>query len=130
MTADDRDLRERFAALRRQQEAQAPEFAAPQLSSARPVRPRSPAALIAVAACLLAIAAVGLWISTVSHRLEPRQGKPVASLMEWKPPTAFLLQTPGRELLRTVPEIGALKNGLPAPLPDRRNLPVGQPVLP
>jgi len=65
-----------------------------------------------------------------SHRPQPEPGKPVASLMEWKPPTDFLLETPGRELLRTVPAIGAVQNGLIAPPQHRRNPQVRKPVLP
>src|SRR6476659_5864137 len=43
----------------------------------------------------------------------------VASLAEWKAPTDFLLETPGRELLRTVPEIGEWR-GYTVALPGTR----------
>ena len=130
MTANDRDLRDRFAVLRRQEEAKAPRLTGRPVSCREPVRPRSPAALLAAAACLLATAAAGLWMRTVSHRPQPEPRNPVASLMEWKPPTDFLLETPGHELLRTVPAIGALQNGFIAPTHHRRNSQVRKPVLP
>jgi len=134
MTANDQDLRDRFAALRRQEEPQAPGFTSRPASSRKPVRPRSPGTLLAAAAFLLAIAAAGLWLRTASHRPQPEPGKPVASIADWKPPTDFLLDTPGRQLLATVPAIGALQNGsiapIPAPTPHRKNPQVRKAVSP
>jgi hypothetical protein len=126
MMSNDRDLRDRFAALRRQEEAQAPKFTAPR----KPVRPRSLSALLAAAACLLAIATAGLWMRATRRHPQPEPGKPVASLMAWKPPTDFLLETPGREMLRSVPAIGAFDDSLIASTHPRRNPPPRKPVLP
>jgi hypothetical protein len=86
--------------------------------------------LLAAAACLAAIAAAGLWLRTVVHRWQPEPGKQVASIADWKPPTDFLLDTPGRELLDTVPAIGALQSSVIAATPHRKNQQARKPVLP
>jgi len=131
MTGDeqglDRDLRERFAALRRREEADAPAFAdsgftAGRASGREPVRVRLQVALAGAAACLLTVAGAGLWMRTGWHSPRAGRDKPVVSVLEWKSPTDFLLETPGRELLRTVPRIGALENGLGAPAHPARRL--------
>jgi len=101
---DDRDLRDRFAALRQEEEAHAPMFALPATSVIGQRRRWAPG-LIPFAECALAIAAAIFVLRFVA--LEPRRpSPPVASLTEWRAPTDFLLETPGRELLRTVPAIG------------------------
>jgi len=130
VTDNDRDLRERFAALRREEEAQAPGFMARPVPGPRQVWPWSPGALTAAATCLAAIAAVALWLGTASHRMRQEPGKPVASITEWKPQTDFLLETPGRELLGTVPAIGNLQVGGLAPSPHRKNSQVRKHVSP
>lgn len=99
---DDRDLRDRFAALRQEEEAQAPMFALP---SPRALGRRWTPGLMPIAECALAIAAAIFVLRFVA--LEPRRpSAPVASLTEWRAPTDFLLETPGREFLNTVPAIG------------------------
>ena len=94
-------LRRRFAALRREEDQQAPEFA--RLWQPRAgTRRRQARRFAAVASLLVALLAL-LWIRSVQRRPDD---KTVASITEWKAPTDFLLVTPGSELLRTVPEIG------------------------
>jgi hypothetical protein len=100
----DEDLRARFAALRREEEALAPEFAL-SLPGAAQRRRRSVGRRIAFAASLVAVMAVVL-VLRFAQKVHPERGQAVASLTEWKAPTDFLLETPGRELLRTVPAIG------------------------
>jgi len=101
----DKDLRGRFAALRSEEAAETPEFSLPGSGGVH-LRPRRWGTLrVTVAAFLVAmVAALGL-------RLIPRKPErnmtSVASLTEWKASTDFLLETPGRELLETVPVIGA-----------------------
>jgi hypothetical protein len=73
---------------------------------------------------LLIVAAV-FGAAVFSVRSERRQrNNTVASITEWKAPTDFLLETPGRELLRTVPRFGELKadgwSGYAAPSPSGR----------
>jgi hypothetical protein len=102
----DDDLRARFARLRREEEALAPQF----VVSSRAASGLSPwwsaGKLIAVAVCLVTMVAAVVLLRLVPQGRERKVGQPVASLTEWRAPTDFLLETPGRELLRTVPAIG------------------------
>jgi hypothetical protein len=100
-SSSDDALRPRFAALRREEDQQAPEFA--RLWQARAGARRRHAHWFAATACALIALLVFLWIRSAQRRPDD---KTVASITEWKAPTDFLLETPGRELLRTVPEIG------------------------
>jgi hypothetical protein len=94
-------LRHRFSVLRREEEQQAPEFAT--LWKARAVARRRQARWFAATACALIALLAFLWIRSAQRRPD---GKTIASITEWKAPTDFLLETPARELLRTVPKIG------------------------
>jgi hypothetical protein len=96
MEHSDQDLRERFAALRREDAAQAPGFAVPgQGRTQTPWSRRMPD--VGLAALVLA--------SVVFFTLHRGPERPAhgQSITEWKSPTDFLLQTPGRELLNSVP---------------------------
>ena len=113
----DNTLRRRFAALRREEDQQTPEFALLWQAGAGARRPQ--ARWFAAAACALIALLAFLWIRSVQRRPDD---KTVTSITEWKAPTDFLLETPGSELLRTVPEIGewqvytALPGVTPSPL--------------
>jgi hypothetical protein len=100
---DDRDLRERFGALRAQDARGAPDFAR---LSRLPAPPRSPrwGALAWVGAVALVVLAVVLFRPWSSRA--PRQNQLVPSITTWKSPTDFLLETPGRQLLRASPAVG------------------------
>jgi len=111
MTGNDQDLRDRFAALRRLEETRAPGFAAMLKPSMRRVRRRTPATALAAAACLALTLAALLWLgrgfwNREFGRPHREQGTPIASITTWKSPTDFLLQTPGRAMLRTMPDLG------------------------
>jgi hypothetical protein len=99
----DCDLRERFAALRREDAAQTPAFTSLVRRAPRkrkPVWPRFAAAATALGVPLLLVALLLV-------RFYPRHHPPAeVSIMEWKSPTDFLLETPGHDLLRTVPSFG------------------------
>lgn len=97
----DDTLRRHFAVLRREEEQHAPEFAT--FWKARAEAPRRQARWFAATACALIALLALLWIRSAQRRPEE---KTAASITEWKAPTDFLLETPGRELLTTVPEIG------------------------
>jgi hypothetical protein len=126
----DDDLRARFAALRREEEALAPEFALP-LPGAAQGRRRSLGKRIALAASLVtATAVVVLVLRFAPQEPHPEPDKPVASLTEWKAPTDFLLETPGGELLRTVPAIGVWHDYPQATKPNQKHAPVRKQVLP
>lgn len=112
----DDDLRSRFAALRREEEERVPQF--------RTRRPNATApawrlgGLVAVTACLVAtIVCVSLLQRTHTVRVRNR---PAVSLTQWNAPTDFLLETPGRELLRTVPAVGVAYGYSKAPGPRRQ----------
>lgn len=135
MTGHDRDfrhddLRERFAALRREEEAQTPEFALPSPGWAGRSRRWYAGKLFAGAVCVATMVAAVflLWLMPPKPEREP--GKPFASLTEWKSPTDFLLETPGRELLRTVPAIGVWHDYNKASRPSQEHPQVRKQILP
>jgi hypothetical protein len=91
-----------FARMRQEEQQHIPVFAS--LWGGRTRAPRGKVLWFVVASCaLLAVATVFL------QRLERPKPEEVSmsSITQWKAPTDFLLETPGREMLRTVPEIGA-----------------------
>jgi hypothetical protein len=104
-------LRRHFGDLRREEEQHAPEFAAmwPALLRSR----RHSARWLLAATCALIALGGALLIRPFPHA--PTRST-VASITEWKAPTDFLLETPEREFLRTVPEIGSWRGYLPAPV--------------
>jgi len=108
MTGGDQDLRDRFAALRREEEVHTPGFHAlaspPALARANP---RRKGRLIAAACLAASLAAVLLLRSPVFERPKSRTAAPAVSVTEWTAPTEFLLNTPGGEMLRSVPAFGA-----------------------
>jgi len=128
----DDDLRDRFAALRREEEAQAPQYAVLWPGGAGHGRwpSQAKAKLIAVAVCLVTMVAAVFLLRPVPQKLEREASRPVASLTEWRSPTDFLLETPGRELLRTVPAIGVWHNYTQALRPRQKRPQVRKKVLP
>jgi hypothetical protein len=110
-------LRRGFATLRREEDQHAPEFAR-LWQAGTGARRRQTGWFVAIACALIALLAF-LWIRSVQRRSDD---KTVASITEWKAPTDFLLETPGRELLRTVPQIGEWQvyNAMPGATPSPR----------
>jgi hypothetical protein len=108
---EDDDLRERFAALREQDEREGPGFA--QLRARALARRRVGARRWALAAATTATLA--LFALIVGREPQPRPSMP--SLAEWRAPTDFLLKTPGREVLTLGPSLdrGSSTALLPAP---------------
>jgi hypothetical protein len=101
---NDRDLREWFAEMRREDQAHAGEFGN-LLHRARPrANPMRLSGWVAVAAGLAAMIAVV--VMSIPRSGRRNIGGPEISITEWKSSTDFLLRTPGLELLRTVPRIG------------------------
>jgi hypothetical protein len=105
----DEQLRELFSILRSEDDVQAPLFIAE--PSAQPQYPRQrPGWRVAgVSALAATVLASSLWL-----RHDPPRGRAAhsrgsdasaVSITEWRPPTDFLLNTPGREILRTAPVI-------------------------
>ena len=101
---DDQDLRSRFIALRRLDGATVPDVDSivARRRTRRPRRAVLPAALAAAAAIVLLIAGLRFAASrptiAISVSSEP-------SILAWRSPTASLLQTPGRELLQSMPTV-------------------------
>jgi hypothetical protein len=94
-------MHNRFAILRQEEQQHIPAFAS--LWGGRTRAPRNKALWFVAATCLL-IAAAAIFLL---HLERPkREEVSMASITEWQAPTDFLLETPGREMLRTVPEIG------------------------
>jgi hypothetical protein len=109
----DQEFRERFGSLRREDAKRAPGFERVLQRSRR--RPSSRLGALAMS-CLL-VAAMAVTVLQISHRARPAPHDATLSLANWRAPTDFLLNTPGRELLRTVPQIGR-PSGLLRPFPD------------
>jgi len=96
---DDADLRQAFAVLRREDAKAAPIFEAV-LARARPRR------LAPLGGLLVAASVVAAILGVLVRRPDPPP--PVASLGTWIAPTDFLLDTPGRQIVQTVPRIGGV----------------------
>jgi hypothetical protein len=105
---DESEIRHRFAQLREDDRERAPNFAqiygrgrARQRLGAMPgVRP-----LMIAAAAAVVIAAI--WLAN-ARSFSPSSHTPtIATIAAWRAPTDVLLQTPGSELLGTMPALGA-----------------------
>jgi len=134
----DEELRELFSVLRSEDEAHVPAFMAergrrrngPPLPSGWRLATASVFAATVLAGTVFAAL---LWLRQGPPRTPGVPGRgpvPVISITEWKPPTDFLLNTPGREILRTAPVIrlqpylnstGAQANRKPKTLSTRRS---------
>lgn len=90
---NDDQLRNAFAELRRAEAARVRAYVAPALSR-RPSRLRAGSTLAFAALLLIVLAVV----------MVPRR-PPQPTISAWRAPTDFLLQTPGRELLNSVPDL-------------------------
>ena len=104
--AADGDLRDRFAALRREDAAGAPSFAATRAAT-RAAAARRPARRVRLVPLAGAIAvAVALVVTLAVLRTRPRR-EPLVSLAttRWQSPTDFLLRVPGAQYLETVPRL-------------------------
>ena len=97
----DTALRKRFASLRQEEQQHIPAFASQWGRRSRVQR--SKGLWFAAAGCaLIVVIAILLLRSERTNRNEVS----MVEITEWKAPTDFLLETPGREILQTVPEIG------------------------
>ena len=105
---DDAELRELFAHLRSADRAELPRYRAVlEQALARRRFPASRARSLTVRAAAAAVVVAGGVIAYQRlHDKSPRHSVPAASsLASWKSPTGILLHTPGRELLREVPDL-------------------------
>jgi hypothetical protein len=103
-TNGDADLRAAFGAVRSEDAAGAPSFEAVLARSQRGTDRQLPWLVPAVTGTVAA-AAVAIAVIAAARRPEPHVPTAV-SIEKWTAPTDFLLETPGRELLETMPVIG------------------------
>ena len=121
---EDRELRRWFAAQRREELEAAPPFRRVWAAARARRRPR-PRVRFAAAAVALAILGL-LWLRP-DRGPAPESGTS-PSIAQWRSPTDFLLATPGRELLSTIPALGGPaipRLGLPVPPPKPSTTPKG-----
>ena len=93
--SDDRDLRDAYARLRDEESRTIPAFRVLRRAS-------SPVMRFATAFAVMLLVAIGTVVILRPKRMEPPS---TASISTWRAPTDFLLQTPGRELVVSVPEL-------------------------
>ncbi|HLK07001.1 MAG TPA: hypothetical protein VKV30_03640 [Candidatus Angelobacter sp.] len=97
----DSALRERFVSLREEEQQHIPAFAS--LWGGRSHVQWNKGLWFAAAGCALIVV---IAILLLRSKRPNRDEVSMVSITEWKAPTDFLLETPGREILQTVPEIG------------------------
>ncbi len=99
----DGDLRDRFAALRREDVAGVPPFAAMRAFAVQ--QPRGLPRLVPWASAIaVATAAIVVAVSVLRTR-SPREPLVSLATTRWQSPTDFLLRVPGTEYLETVPRL-------------------------
>jgi hypothetical protein len=118
---DDADLRAHFASLRRAAEAKTPGFERVVGRTPRQPNPVFRGLAVAASVVLVAIAAAMLWSSN-PHR-SPTRNAAAPMLADWRAPTDFLLDTPGRELLYAIPDMGRYPSALGPSPPTRTTTP-------
>ncbi len=106
MKEEDRDLRELFRKLRQEDQQSAPSFRKIWTTSvSRQSHPR-PLLRFAVAVSVFLLFGLSIYLVERAMIQTAPQTAPVYTFSEWKAPTDFLLQTPGRELLQSAPAFG------------------------
>jgi hypothetical protein len=106
---EDSRLRKHFANLREEDRSAAPPFGRTAAAAAAPSR-RGSSLRIALAAMPVLVIAAMLAVRT--HRSRDAVARELAA---WSSPTAFLLKTPGKQLLNQTPRLGEpLIHALPA----------------
>ena len=106
---DDTELRELFARLRSADRTELPRYRA--VLDQALARRRFPASrqrsltVRAAAAAVVVVAAGVIAYQRLPHEVPGQSAPTGSSLASWKSPTAVLLHTPGRELLREVPDL-------------------------
>jgi hypothetical protein len=125
MNADneDRHLREAFATLRGEERARATSYAAILRASERQHSRIRRFAFAPIVAGIALFAVLGF---IAAHEWRKPRASPdtEVTLSQWVEPTAFLLNTPGQEILRTVPAFGS---GTPVTVPADPALPTINP---
>lgn len=118
-TPDDAGLKQHFEKLRDEDRHMAPDFLNT-ISAARLRTSASPRwrTRISFAAALLLAAVAWITVSRTHRSTAPPSGN---ALISWSSPTAFLLETPGKQFWKETPPLGiASIYGLPATRKDGR----------
>ena len=102
MTPEERELARLFEAARRADESGAPDLDT--LLSRGPRRRGSAGRLIALGAAAAVLLAIAVLLARHAARATRAPEVPV-QLADWESPTAFLLDTPGSELLTRLPTL-------------------------
>ena len=100
----DLDLRQRYEELRDEERRSVPPFIVPRPRPALSARRWAP---LAAAALLLIVSLSAVLLSLRARRpsFTAADRSAARAIAEWRPPTEFLLRTPGRELLTSTPSI-------------------------
>lgn len=107
---NDDDLRRRFQELRGDDARVAPRFRISHARRALRPRPLAASAIILILSAAL-IAVIGVRGRSTTFSESDRVV--VQSVAAWRPPTSFLLRTPGGEILSTTPLIPDIRRLLP-----------------
>jgi hypothetical protein len=115
--SDDRDLRDLFARLRESDRRLAPDCERLLQRARRQSPPR-----LALAGAGLAVAVMAAALLVMTRLADKPDGDAVTSsiptsITYWRAPTDFLLDTPGRDLLRTIPGIGLMSTSATTAVP-------------
>jgi len=102
---DETDIRHRFVELREADRVRAPGFA--QTFGRARARKTSGATRRVRPLVLGAAAAVAIVTFSLAHSRSFSPTTPTPAIVTWRAPTDVLLQTPGRELLGTMPALSA-----------------------
>jgi hypothetical protein len=106
---EDSDLRTHFANLREEDRSATPPFG--RTATAAPAFSRR-SSLLGIALAALPVLAIALMLTVRTHRSTDAVPRGLAA---WSSPTAFLLETPGKQLLNQTPKLGEpLIHSLPA----------------
>jgi hypothetical protein len=106
---EDSDLRTHFANLREEDRSATPPFGRT-AAAVTVFSRRSPSLWIALAA--MPVLAIAVMLTVRTHRSTEAVPRELAA---WSSPTAFLLETPGKQLLNQTPRLGEpLIHALPA----------------
>ena len=120
----DREIEEMFARLKADERRDAPSF---QEVRARATRPHQPRSTRVPVLATIAAAVAFLVIGTLVRQDRPRSDVALLDVdlgaSTWSSPTDFLLSTPGSDLMRMVPAVGAPRDWTPIGTPGRASAP-------
>jgi hypothetical protein len=106
---EDSRLRRQFANLREEDQSTAPPFG--RIAAPAPALPRR-GSFVRIAFATIPVLAIAIMLAVRPHRSTDANPRPLTA---WSSPTAFLLETPGKQFLNQTPRLGEpLLHALPA----------------